>query len=69
MAQRDYILRLIEQMGAVLAELRRAILGRTRDDTKSERAETLPWVMNLSGLSMRGRGMDGRDVIFLLKIY
>jgi len=38
MAQRDYILRLIEQMGAVLAELRRAILGRTRDDTESERA-------------------------------
>lgn len=38
MVQRDYILRLIEQMGAVLAELRRAILGRMRGDAGSEGA-------------------------------
>lgn len=38
MVQRDYILRLIEQMGAVLAELRRAILGRMRGDGGSEGA-------------------------------
>lgn len=40
MVQRDYILRLIEQMGAVLAELRRAILGRTPGDAGSEAAAT-----------------------------
>lgn len=38
MVQRDYILRLIEQMGAMLAELRRAILGRMGGDAGSERA-------------------------------
>lgn len=36
MAQRDYILRLIEELGAVLIELRRRILGRALE---SERAE------------------------------
>ena len=30
---------------------------------------TDPWVMNLCGLSMRGRGMDGRVVMFLSKMY
>ena len=40
MPQRDYILRLIEQMGAVLAEVRRKLLGgRASEETRQELAD------------------------------
>ena len=44
MPQRDYILRLIEQMGGVLAELRRRILGR-----KADPASVQDELMSVSG--------------------
>lgn len=40
MPQRDYILRMIEQMGAVLAEVRRRLLGgRPSEETRRELAD------------------------------
>ena len=36
MVQRDYILRIIEQLGAALIQLRKAILGRNAEDAQVE---------------------------------
>lgn len=56
MHQRDYILRLIEQLGAALVEIRRRILGR---QNPSEARESLARVSGQAGLDIELlRGFD-----------
>ena len=56
--QRDYILRLIEQLGVVLSALRNLILGRTADPTEIQ--EELAAVAGKAGFDMEMlRGFDG----------
>ena len=65
MPQRDYILRLIEQMGAALAELRRRILGRKADPASVQ--DELASVSGRAGFDLELlRGFDGETLRMLV---
>ena len=65
MPQRDYILRLIEQMGGVLAELRRRILGRKADPASVQ--DELMSVSGRAGFDLELlRGFEGETLRMLV---
>lgn len=65
MAQRDYILRLIEQMGAALVALRNRILGRRADPTRID--EELSALAGQGGLDLDLlRGFSGDTLRMLV---